>query len=68
MGSARRGGVLTASEWSPTAGRKTVILFAFDRNESTSLDLTSSPVKVGSLAMPMEMHYEAGGKVLPGDA
>jgi hypothetical protein len=40
-------------------------LFAIDLKALTSLDLTGGPVKVGSLAMPMEMHYEAGGKVLP---
>jgi hypothetical protein len=50
------------------AGRKIVILFPFDASQLISLDQTGGPVKVGSLAMPMEMHYEAGGKLLPGEA
>jgi hypothetical protein len=67
MGSAPCDRVLHASARNPTAGRKTVILFAIDWKPTTSLDLTGGPVKVGSLAMPMEMHYEAGEELLPGD-
>jgi hypothetical protein len=67
MGSAACGGVLNSRRRNRTAGRKTAILFAIDRKASTSLDLAAGPVKVGSLAMPMEMHYEAGEKVLPRD-